>query len=280
VVEALPMAEGAAQGTFMAPTLIEIGAVADVEREVFGPVLHVLRFTRDRLDALIDAINATGYALTFGLHTRIDETVARVTKRIAAGNVYVNRNIIGAVVGAQPFGGSGLSGTGPKAGGPLYLRRLVAAGAPIAATPATAATAVELPGPSGEENLYRREPRGLIAALASSEAALREQVSAILETGNTALVERGHPPLPPHLAAQVVVVDDWLTMSDVRGALYEGDRASLLALNARLADRPGPILMVQVRGEAGYRPEWLVEERSISTNTAAAGGNASLMAMA
>jgi RHH-type transcriptional regulator, proline utilization regulon repressor / proline dehydrogenase / delta 1-pyrroline-5-carboxylate dehydrogenase len=276
-VQALPLPEGAAKGTFMAPTLIEIGAVADVEREVFGPVLHVLRFTRDRLDALIDAINATGYALTFGLHTRIDETVARVTKRIAAGNVYINRNIIGAVVGAQPFGGSGLSGTGPKAGGPLYLRRLVAAGVPIAAA---AATAVELPGPAGEENLYRREPRGLIAAVASTEAALTEQVNAILETGNTALVARGHPPLPRHLAAKVIVVDNWLAMPDIRGALFEGDRASLLALNARLADRPGPILMVQVRGEAGYRPEWLVEERSVSTNTAAAGGNASLMAMA
>jgi RHH-type proline utilization regulon transcriptional repressor/proline dehydrogenase/delta 1-pyrroline-5-carboxylate dehydrogenase len=91
---------------------------------VFGPVLHVLRYPRAGLGQLVDAINATGYALTFGLHTRIDETIAAVTDRIAAGNIYVNRNIIGAVVGVQPFGGNGLSGTGPKAGGPLYLRRL------------------------------------------------------------------------------------------------------------------------------------------------------------
>jgi RHH-type proline utilization regulon transcriptional repressor/proline dehydrogenase/delta 1-pyrroline-5-carboxylate dehydrogenase len=257
-VAALALPEAAAHGTFMAPTLIEIGAVADVEREVFGPVLHVLRFRRERLDALIDDINATGYALTFGLHTRIDETVARVTTRIAAGNIYVNRNIIGAVVGSQPFGGSGLSGTGPKAGGPLYLRRLVASAPPMA----VAASA--LPGPAGEENLYRLEPRGLIAAIASTEAGLSEQVAFIQATGNPVLVARGDAVLPP----------------DVRGILFEGDRASLLALNARLAERPGPILMVQVRGEAGYRPEWLMEERSISTNTAAAGGNASLMAMA
>ena len=273
-VDALPLPEEAGHGTFMAPTLIEIGAVSDVEREVFGPVLHVLRFRRERLDALIDDINATGYALTFGLHTRIDETVTRVTKRIAAGNIYVNRNIIGAVVGAQPFGGSGLSGTGPKAGGPLYLRRLVSSALPMAAV------ADVLPGPAGEENVYRLEPRGLIAAVAYSEAALSEQVAVILATGNRGLVERDHPPLPPDLAAQVTVVEDWLAVPTVRGVLFDGDRASLLALNARLADRPGPILMVQVRGEAGYCTEWLMEERSISTNTAAAGGNASLMAMA
>ena len=125
-----PLGEAAARGTFVAPTLIEIGQVADVEREVFGPVLHVLRFKREALDALIDDINAAGYGLTFGLHTRIDETIARVTERIEAGNIYVNRNIIGATVGVQPFGGSRLSGTGPKAGGPLYLSRLAAEPAP------------------------------------------------------------------------------------------------------------------------------------------------------
>ena len=94
---------------------------------MFGPVLHVLRFRRDRLDALVEEINATGYGLTFGVHSRIDETIARAAGRAAAGNIYVNRNLIGAVVGSQPFGGHGLSGTGPKAGGPLYLRRLLSA---------------------------------------------------------------------------------------------------------------------------------------------------------
>ncbi len=98
--------------------------IADVEREVFGPVLHVLRYKREALDKLIDDINAAGYGLTFGLHTRIDETIARVVERIEAGNIYINRNVIGATVGVQPFGGSRLSGTGPKAGGPLYLSRL------------------------------------------------------------------------------------------------------------------------------------------------------------
>ena len=112
-----------AHGSFVAPTVIEIESLDVLEREVFGPVLHVLRWRRGALDALIEAINATGYALTFGVHTRIDETIARATTRVAAGNCYVNRNLIGAVVGVQPFGGEGLSGTGPKAGGPHYLHR-------------------------------------------------------------------------------------------------------------------------------------------------------------
>src|SRR5690606_36114602 len=113
-------------GTFVAPTIIEIGNVAVLEREVFGPVLHVLRFHRDGMKALVREINATSYGLTFGVHSRIDETIERLSKWTSAGNIYVNRNMIGAVVGVQPFGGYGLSGTGPKAGGPLYLRRLLA----------------------------------------------------------------------------------------------------------------------------------------------------------
>ncbi len=276
-VEERALPEGARHGSFMAPVLVEIGAVADVEREVFGPVLHVLRFPRAGLDALVEAINGTGYALTFGLHTRIDETVARVTKRIAAGNIYVNRNIIGAVVGAQPFGGSGLSGTGPKAGGPLYLRRLVALAPPM---PVTVGSVTALPGPSGEENLYRLEPRGLIAALATTEAALHEQLAVILGTGNRPVVERGDPRLPPEFVARVMVADDVLAVPRLRGVLFAGEAERLRAVSARLAERPGPILTVQARGAAGYHLEWLVEERSISTNTAAAGGNASLMAMA
>jgi RHH-type proline utilization regulon transcriptional repressor/proline dehydrogenase/delta 1-pyrroline-5-carboxylate dehydrogenase len=119
--------ESAGQGHFVMPTLIEIDGITRLQREVFGPVLHVLRYRRNDLDQVLDAINATGYGLTFGVHSRIDETIAQVTKKVQAGNVYVNRNVIGAVVGVQPFGGMGLSGTGPKAGGPLYLYRLLQA---------------------------------------------------------------------------------------------------------------------------------------------------------
>ena len=109
-----------------APTIVELDRAVDLNREVFGPVLHVVRWSADELDALLDDIAVNGTALTLGIHSRIDLTVERIAARLPHGNVYVNRNMIGAVVGTQPFGGTHLSGTGPKAGGPNYLRRLAA----------------------------------------------------------------------------------------------------------------------------------------------------------
>jgi RHH-type proline utilization regulon transcriptional repressor/proline dehydrogenase/delta 1-pyrroline-5-carboxylate dehydrogenase len=112
------------KGTYFAPAIVELERASELQEEVFGPVLHVVRWRADALDQLLDDIGGCGYALTLGIHSRIDATIARISARLSHGNVYVNRNMIGAVVGAQPFGGSGLSGTGPKAGGPNYLRRL------------------------------------------------------------------------------------------------------------------------------------------------------------
>ncbi|WP_296281338.1 bifunctional proline dehydrogenase/L-glutamate gamma-semialdehyde dehydrogenase PutA [Pseudoxanthomonas sp.] len=115
--------EDTAHGTFFAPRAWELTSLDQLHKEIFGPALHVVRWKADQLDAVIDQINATGYGLTLGVHSRIDETVDRIAARVKVGNVYVNRNQIGAVVGVQPFGGQGLSGTGPKAGGPHYLPR-------------------------------------------------------------------------------------------------------------------------------------------------------------
>ncbi len=112
-----------AHGTYFAPRAYEIDALSRLEREVFGPILHVVRFRADRIDEVVRQVNATGYGLTLGIHSRIDETVERIRAAARVGNIYVNRNMIGAVVGVQPFGGEGLSGTGPKAGGPHYLHR-------------------------------------------------------------------------------------------------------------------------------------------------------------
>ena len=112
-----------AAGTYVPPTIIELARARDLKEEVFGPVLHVVRWRADALDALLDDIAANGYALTLGIHSRIDATAEAIAARLPHGNVYVNRNMIGAVVGTQPFGGTALSGTGPKAGGPSYLRR-------------------------------------------------------------------------------------------------------------------------------------------------------------
>ena len=110
--------------TFVAPIMFELKNLSEIKKEVFGPVLHVVRYNAHELYDLIDEINAKGYALTHGIHSRIEETINEIGERIEAGNVYINRNIVGAVVGVQPFGGHGLSGTGPKAGGPFYLQRL------------------------------------------------------------------------------------------------------------------------------------------------------------
>ena len=117
------LAEHCRQGIFVAPTLLALDRIDRLQREVFGPILHVVRYAADELDKVLDAINATGYGLTLGIHSRIDQTVRYIVSRMRVGNVYVNRNMIGAVVGVQPFGGEGLSGTGPKAGGPHYLFR-------------------------------------------------------------------------------------------------------------------------------------------------------------
>jgi RHH-type proline utilization regulon transcriptional repressor/proline dehydrogenase/delta 1-pyrroline-5-carboxylate dehydrogenase len=117
------LGEGTGHGTFFAPTAWELKSISELDREKFGPALHVVRWKADELDAVIDTINATGYGLTLGIHSRIDATIDRIVARAKVGNIYVNRNQIGAVVGVQPFGGQGLSGTGPKAGGPHYLPR-------------------------------------------------------------------------------------------------------------------------------------------------------------
>jgi RHH-type proline utilization regulon transcriptional repressor/proline dehydrogenase/delta 1-pyrroline-5-carboxylate dehydrogenase len=316
-VEQLPLGEETAYGTFVPPTIVELDSIADLSREVFGPVLHVIRYRRADLDRLIDAINATGYGLTFGLHTRLEETIARVTSRVRAGNHYVNRNIIGAVVGVQPFGGRGLSGTGPKAGGPLYLGRLVQGEAP-ALPPAharpdpglsdfiawldrngetsAAATARayaarsplgierELPGPVGERNLYALHARGTILLVPHSPAGLYQQIAATLAAGNQGRIEGMALPadLPASVTARFAPVHD----TPLGGALVEATPDRLLAALQDIAARPGPVLLVQGASPAdcadgpAYRLDWLVEEVATSINTTASGGNASLMTIA
>ncbi|MGZ8237830.1 MAG: bifunctional proline dehydrogenase/L-glutamate gamma-semialdehyde dehydrogenase PutA, partial [Methylobacter sp.] len=121
----LPLPDGLEHGSFFPPSLLEIQSLSQLNREIFGPVLHLIRYRASELDQVIAAVNATGYGLTLGIHSRIESTFNTIRQGVKVGNIYVNRNMIGAVVGVQPFGGTGLSGTGPKAGGPDYLRRFV-----------------------------------------------------------------------------------------------------------------------------------------------------------
>jgi len=316
-VHQTPLPPESAHGTFVPPTIIELRSIAELEREIFGPVLHVVRYGRARIGELIDAINATGYGLTFGLHTRLEETITHVTGRVRAGNHYINRNMIGAVVGVQPFGGRGLSGTGPKAGGPLYLGRLTTA-APdaVPATPApspdSALTAfigwlekrgeadaaiiartyaarsplgleVDLPGPVGERNVYGLHPRGVILLRPAHRTGLLQQMAAVLATGNQGLVEGMALPddLPQVVGLRFTARPD----QQLAGALIEGDAAQIRAALADIAARPGPVVLAQAASPAecaagpAYRLDWLVEEVATSINTTASGGNASLMSI-
>ncbi len=279
-VEQVSLPDEARHGTFVVPTIIEINSIADLGREVFGPVLHVLRFRRDRLGQLIDDINATGYGLTFGLHTRLDETMAHVTARVKVGNVYINRNVIGAIVGVQPFGGRGLSGTGPKAGGPLYLGRLVGRAPVYAARAAHLATPVhefadwldaqgesaaasplgaerELAGSVGERNLYALHPRGLVLLRPQTRGGLFEQMAVVLATGNRGVVQGVALPhgLPAAVAAAFPAVAD----APFAAALVEGDAAPVVA---EVAQFDGPIVSVHAcepHGGLSYNPDWLLE---------------------
>lgn len=283
-VEQLPLPDECSKGTFVAPTIIEIEKLADLKREVFGPVLHVVRYKRDDMERLIDDINATGYGLTFGLHTRLDETIAAVTGRIRVGNIYINRNVIGAVVGVQPFGGRGLSGTGPKAGGPLYLGRLVET-APIpprhasvhidgglkdfakwlgnrgmnalaqAARETGSMSAlgldIELVGPVGERNLYALHPRGRVLLVPQSETGLYRQLIAALATGNEVAIDAESglkdslKGLPASLGNRIVWSTDWAANAPFAGALIEGDAERIKAINGKIAGLPGPLVLVQ-----------------------------------
>ncbi len=123
LIKACELGPAQAHGTFVAPAAFEIDGLKQLQREVFGPILHVVRYQAEKLDSVIEEINGAGYGLTLGIHSRVDSTVSHIVERMKVGNAYVNRNMIGAVVGVQPFGGEGLSGTGPKAGGPRYLYR-------------------------------------------------------------------------------------------------------------------------------------------------------------
>lgn len=283
-VEQLPLGTETQSGTFVAPTIIEIHSLQDLQREVFGPVLHVVRYKRDDMDRLIDDINATGYGLTFGLHTRLDETIAHVTDLIRVGNIYINRNVIGAVVGVQPFGGRGLSGTGPKAGGPLYLGRLVvtppipprlnsvhtdpglkdfakwlgqrgmndlAQAARDTGSISALGLNIELPGPVGERNLYALHPRGRILLVPQTEIGLYRQLTATLATGNLAVINEPTglrdvlKGLPMSVAARVLWSKDWRADIPFAGALIEGEGDRLIEVSKKIAELPGPLVLTQ-----------------------------------
>ena len=308
-----------ADSTYIAPILFELNNLDELQREVFGPVLHVLRYRAGELDSLLKQINQKGYALTHGIHSRIDSTIARITSQIEAGNIYVNRNIVGAVVGVQPFGGHGLSGTGPKAGGSFYLQKLSQGGAWQAPTldragaPDTTALP-KLQALIAQSGLDGDAQNRLKAAVESAQkTTLRHAVQTL--GGPTGESNQISWHLPPHIALYGGDLERSLTAlipiavagghvhvgKDHPLALLEKNAEGLIrvsaepvsdharhvlaleplpaALKTALAARDGALVkIVDASGEVDILP--LYEETSCSTNTTAAGGNASLMAMA
>ncbi len=245
-------------GLFIPPTLIRVPGIAALGREIFGPVLHVATFAAEDLDQVIADINATGYGLTFGLHSRIDSRVQAMTEALHVGNIYVNRNQIGAVVGAQPFGGEGLSGTGPKAGGPEYLVRFGAT--PPAHPPAPQRS---LPGPTGESNRLTLHLRAPILCLGPGAEQAAAQAATVQALGGTA---RLAPDAAPESLTQ---------SQDFSAALYWGDATAARAYARALAARSGPILpLITGLPDAAH----CFHERHICIDTTAAGGNAQLLA--
>ena len=305
--------------TFVRPILFELNNLNELQREVFGPVLHVVRYRASELDQLIDQINAKGYALTSGVHSRIEGTVDHIRDRIEAGNIYVNRNIVGAVVGVQPFGGHGLSGTGPKAGGSFYLQRLVR-------TPEWVAPTLSRIGQADEDALKRletlvhklpfnaEEKKAAAAALGHARVRTLRKAETVLvgPTGERNSLSWRSPKRVWVHGGNLLQAFSALTELAAAGiqtvvepnsplASYSADLDGLLQINSKpenagishvaaieplsserkqeLAGRDGALIRI-LPSEQGLDILQVFEEISCSINTTAAGGNASLMAVA
>ncbi len=251
------------------PTLISVNSISDLPEEIFGPVLHIASFDAKDIESTIDDINHSGYGLTFGLHTRIDDRVQHVVDSIHAGNVYVNRNQIGAVVGSQPFGGEGLSGTGPKAGGPWYVSRLMNAAAPSTTLPTdnTNNNGLVLPGPTGESNHWNVVPRSPVL-LISSDPARIENITRTLDTYGCHCIsvdvhsaEHSLLSLIDKHQAKLVLAPDAI------------DR-TLLSYRQKMAMSDGELIpLIDNTDDPGR----FFHERHVCIDTTAAGGNASLL---
>ncbi|WP_427452033.1 bifunctional proline dehydrogenase/L-glutamate gamma-semialdehyde dehydrogenase PutA [Litorimonas sp. WD9-15] len=268
-------------GHFIQPTLLRVEGRKDVTQEIFGPVLHVIKFDPDDLDDILEDINDRNYALTFGLHTRIDNRVDEVTKSLRVGNIYVNRNQIGAVVGSQPFGGSGLSGTGPKAGGPDYLPRffnfdrvtlpeetqntmsLKDAQAVIDAAPSLPfhpLHTLDCPGPTGESNRLTRYARGKILCLGPD---VEEQMLLVEGAGGRGVALPGLD--PDHLEQ----------LTGFAAVVRWSEEAERRASRIALARRDGPILPLATTRDVTWA---VTTEVHVCIDTTASGGNAALLA--
>jgi RHH-type proline utilization regulon transcriptional repressor/proline dehydrogenase/delta 1-pyrroline-5-carboxylate dehydrogenase len=284
------------EGTFVPPSVIEVRGMEDMKREIFGPVLHVATFKAHEVDQIISDVNASGYGLTFCLHTRIDRRVEHFANNLNVGNIYINRNQIGAIVGSQPFGGEGLSGTGPKAGGPNYVRRFTrlpmhsarqayassavdlttvqAALNRLPQTPRRPLHEIEMAGPTGESNVLFLYPRGRVLCLGPTPEDATEQARLANERGCPALIVC--PGMNQEGAISAFLSREDLTvLSGFDLVALWSDETDLARVRRALAKRNGPLIQLITDRDVADR---CVLERHLCIDTTASGGNASLLA--
>lgn len=286
-----------ASGTFIAPAVIKVNGIGDMAEEIFGPILHVATFDASELDKIVDDINASGFGLTFGLHTRIDDRVEKITSRLKVGNMYVNRNQIGAIVGSQPFGGENLSGTGPKAGGPNYVKRFVVdpntenhqtieqnaltldvvqnAIDGLGEAPQKKLDSKVMPGPTGESNILSVYARGVILCLGPTLETAMLQAQIAKENGCSPLIivpqAKGSSALSGFLPREYLA-----DLKGFDGVVAWSDETDQRAIRKALSKRDGAILPLIVEKDMAGRCHL---ERHLCIDTTAAGGNAALLAM-
>ena len=287
------------QGHFVSPSVIKVNGITDLQSEIFGPVLHVATFKSSEIDQIVDDINASGYGLTFGLHTRIDDRVEQISSRIEVGNLYINRNQIGAVVGSQPFGGEKLSGTGPKAGGPHYVPRFaidqtdkqeplsLAKGESSllkdvqdkldALNPVRSELSVlHCPGPTGESNRLIFSPKGRILCLGPTIEAAREQAMMAASRGCETLIVC--PGGDAENEINGFLDRDLLSsLRNFEAVVCWSDVEDTRQIRITLAKREGSILPLITQRDVAER---CTTERHVCIDTTAAGGNATLLASA
>ena len=282
-------------GSFVGPAVIEVDGVASLGEEIFGPVLHVARFDAENFDQILDDVNNSGYGLTFGLHTRISQRADSLPNQLHVGNIYINRNQIGAVVETQPFGGEGLSGTGPKAGGPHYVRRFYQPTRRSGARPAGAKTisneqlqsvlkdatshplellhSEDMPGPTGESNTLNVWPRGVVLCLGPRAEDAYYQAGEARSIGCPAVVcapgASGHWCLDGELkAAQLSAVEGFDVVA------FFGSDEEARKLREVLANRDGRLIPLSVSDDLHHL---CIQERHTCINTTASGGNTTLL---
>ncbi len=282
-------------GNFIGPTVIRVQGIADLKREIFGPVLHIATFAPRDIENIIQDINNSGYGLTFGLHTRIDDRVEKFTSSLKIGNIYVNRNQIGAIVGSQPFGGEGLSGTGPKAGGPKYLKRFVREDNTeavnfidnqkisealiqkyldsIAVTNMDCLGTLDLPGPTGESNRLFFYPRGTILCLGPSVKDVNKQQEVVHSMGCRSIgVTTGA--FGEHMFDGFLERSSLTNLESFSGVVAWSTSEDLRAIRVALSKRSGPIIPLITERNFEHR---CILERHVCVDTTASGGNVSLL---